>query len=94
MAAITQRTRPVQSLYLDLATVAEYWSAHRQYHHTAPILMLYALREALRLVLEEGVPQRWHRHAHLAAGLRAGLEALELELFAEPTAGRVPLTCG
>jgi alanine-glyoxylate transaminase / serine-glyoxylate transaminase / serine-pyruvate transaminase len=92
MAAITQRTRPVQSFYLDLATLAEYWSARRQYHHTAPILMLYALHEALRLVLEEGVPQRWHRHAHLAAGLRAGLEALELELFAEPTARLDPLT--
>jgi len=91
-AAITQRTRPVQSFYLDLATVAEYWSARRQYHHTAPILMLYALHEALRLVLEEGVPQRWRRHAHLAAGLRAGLEALELELFAEPTARLDPLT--
>ena len=91
-AAITQRTRPVQSFYLDLATIAEYWSARRQYHHTAPILMLYALREALRLVMEEGVPQRWRRHAHLAAGLRAGLEALELELFAEPTARLDPLT--
>jgi alanine-glyoxylate transaminase/serine-glyoxylate transaminase/serine-pyruvate transaminase len=58
MAAITQRTHPVQSFYLDLATLAEYWSARRQYHHTAPILLLYALHEALRLVLEEGVPQR------------------------------------
>ena len=92
MAAITQRTRPVQSFYLDLATLVEYWSARRQYHHTAPILLLYALHEALRLVLEEGVPQRWHRHAHLAAGLRAGLEALELELFADPTARLDPLT--
>src|SRR5215510_15589866 len=92
MAAITQRTRPVQSFYLDLATLAEYWSARRQYHHTAPILMLYALHAALRLVMEEGVPQRWRRHAHLAAGLRAGLEALELELFADPTARLDPLT--
>jgi alanine-glyoxylate transaminase/serine-glyoxylate transaminase/serine-pyruvate transaminase len=91
-AAMTQRTRPVQSFYLDLATLAEYWSARRQYHHTAPILLLYALHEALRLVLEEGVPQRWHRHAQLAAGLRAGLEALELKLFADPTARLDPLT--
>jgi len=90
--AITQRVRPVQSFYLDLATVAEYWSASRRYHHTAPILMLYALREALRLVMEEGVPQRWYRHAHLAAGLRAGLEALELELFADPASRLDPLT--
>ena len=90
--AVTQRTRPVQSLYLDIATVAEYWSASRRYHHTAPILMLYALREALRLLMEEGVPQRWHRHAHTAAGLRAGLEALELELFADPAYRLDPLT--
>jgi alanine-glyoxylate transaminase / serine-glyoxylate transaminase / serine-pyruvate transaminase len=89
---VTQRHHPVQSLYLDLVTLEDYWSERRRYHHTAPILMLYALREALRLLLEEGVQQRWHRHAHTAAGLRAGLAALDLELFAEPTARLDPLT--
>src|SRR4029450_12329590 len=58
MAAITQRTRPVQSFYLDLATLAEYWSARRQYHHTSPPLMLYALHEALRLGAERESAER------------------------------------
>jgi alanine-glyoxylate transaminase / serine-glyoxylate transaminase / serine-pyruvate transaminase len=89
---VTQRHRPVQSLYLDMAALADYWSERRRYHHTAPILLLYALREALRLILEEGVQQRWQRHAHIAAGLRAGLEALELELFAAPAYRLDPLT--
>ena len=82
----------MQSFYLDLATLEDYWSEKRRYHHTAPILMLYAFREALRLIMEEGLRQRWHRHAHTAAGLRAGLEALELELFAEPAYRLDPLT--
>jgi alanine-glyoxylate transaminase/serine-glyoxylate transaminase/serine-pyruvate transaminase len=54
--------------------------------------MLYAFREALRLIMEEGIEQRWQRHAHIAAGLRAGLEALELELFAAPAYCLDPLT--
>ncbi len=89
---VTHRNSLVQSLYLDLATLEDYWSERRRYHHTAPILMLYALREALRLLMEEGVQQRWQRHAHTAAGLRAGLEALELELFADPAYRLDPLT--
>ena len=89
---VTQRQSPVQSLYLDLVTLEDYWSERRRYHHTAPILMLYALREALRLLMEEGVQQRWQRHAHTAAGLRAGLAALELELFADPAYRLDPLT--
>jgi alanine-glyoxylate transaminase/serine-glyoxylate transaminase/serine-pyruvate transaminase len=75
-----------------MATLEDYWSERRRYHHTVPILMLYALREALRLIMEEGVRQRWQRHAHTAAGLRAGLEALELELFADPGYRLDPLT--
>jgi alanine-glyoxylate transaminase/serine-glyoxylate transaminase/serine-pyruvate transaminase len=89
---VTRRNSQVQSFYLDMATLEDYWSESRRYHHTAPILMLYALREALRLVMEEGVRQRWQRHAHTAAGLRAGLEALELELFADPAYRLDPLT--
>jgi len=54
--------------------------------------MLYAFREALRLIMEEGLRQRWQRHAQTAAGLRAGLQALELELFAAPGYRLDPLT--
>ena len=89
---LTQRKSPVQSLYLDMATLEDYWSESRRYHHTAPILMLYAFREALRLIMEEGLRQRWQRHAQTAAGLRAGLQALELELFAAPGYRLDPLT--
>ena len=62
------------------------------YHHTSPILMLYALREALRLLMEEGLEQRWQRHAGHAAALRAGLDAMGLALFADPEAILDPLT--
>ncbi|HEY7495578.1 MAG TPA: alanine--glyoxylate aminotransferase family protein [Candidatus Tectomicrobia bacterium] len=89
---LTQRKSPVQSFYLDMVTLADYWSERRRYHHTAPILMLYAFREALRLIMEEGLRQRWQRHAHTAAALRAGLQALELELFADANYRLDPLT--
>ncbi len=72
----SRRTR-VQSWYLDAGLVAEYWAeAKRAYHHTAPISMIYALREALRLVLEEGLDGRFARHRRHSAALMAGLSAL------------------
>ena len=80
-----KRDRSVQSWYLDLSLIGGYWSpeaggAPRSYHHTAPINMLYALHEALRLALEEGLPARFERHARNAELLRAGLVDLGLEL--------------
>ena len=62
------------------------------YHHTAPISMIYALREALRMAMEEGMEERIRRHARNAGALRAGLEALGLELFADPSYRLNPLT--
>ncbi len=77
--AIRRRRTPCQSWYLDLALVAEYWAENtRAYHHTAPISMLYALREALRLVEEEGLPARFERHRVNSAALLAGLAELSL----------------
>src|SRR5687768_10283651 len=58
----TKRKRKVQSWYLDVNLLASYWGQERVYHHTAPISMNYALHEALRLVLEEGLENRWNRH--------------------------------
>ncbi|HEV2499420.1 MAG TPA: hypothetical protein VGR97_08410, partial [Candidatus Acidoferrales bacterium] len=55
----------------------------RTYHHTAPISLVFALREALRIVLEEGLPARWERHKENRDALVAGLEAMGLELFVE-----------
>lgn len=89
MAAIRGRRVPVASWYMDLSLHERYWQGERIYHHTAPVLTMYALREACRLAVEEGLPARWARHERLFAGLVAGLEALGLELFAAP-AHRLP----
>ena len=89
---LRERTTKVQSFYLDLTSLETYWSERRFYHHTAPILMVYSLREALRMAMEEGHESRIKRHAVNAGGLRAGLEALGLELFADPDYRLNPLT--
>jgi alanine-glyoxylate transaminase / serine-glyoxylate transaminase / serine-pyruvate transaminase len=94
VTAIKTRRTPCQSWYLDMALIAEYWAeGARAYHHTAPISMLYALREALRLVEEEGLPARFARHRLNGEALIAGLT--ELGLPPLPPAGhRLPmLTC-
>lgn len=74
--AINKRKHKVQSWYLDMGMVQRYWGEERFYHHTAPITMIYALREALRLVHEEGLPQRWNRHRRNHEALKVGLAAL------------------
>ena len=87
------RKTPVQSFYLNLGDLESYWAQEaRTYHHTAPISMIYSLREALRMVMEEGLEERIGHHARNAAALRAGLEALGLGLFAEPNYRLNPLT--
>jgi len=89
VAATHARRSPVQSWYLDLSLITRYWGSDRVYHHTAPITMLYALREALCLVGEEGLDARWDRHQRLSKALIAGLEALGLPILA-PKAHRAP----
>ena len=69
------------SWYLDLTMLEAYWGSERTYHHTAPISMTYALREALRIIEEEGLESRWERHATNATELWEGLEALGLTLI-------------
>lgn len=79
LAAVKRRRTPCQSWYLDMSLIADYWAeGTRAYHHTAPISMLYALREALRLVEEEGLPTRFNRHRTNSDALVAGLEELGL----------------
>ena len=94
VAVIKARRTPCQSWYLDLALVADYWTdGTRAYHHTAPISMLYALREALRLVDEEGLPARFLRHRLNSEALVAGLNELGLTPL-PPSEHRLPmLTC-
>ena len=76
------RTSKVQSFYLDLSELTSYWD-RRAYHHTAPISMIYALREALRIIGEEGIESRWERHLRNAGALHAGLEAMGLTIVAD-----------
>jgi alanine-glyoxylate transaminase/serine-glyoxylate transaminase/serine-pyruvate transaminase len=75
---ISKRKTKVQSWYFDISLLSHYWDADRFYHHTAPITMIYALREGLRLVLEEGLETRWARHQRHHRALKAGLAALGL----------------
>jgi alanine-glyoxylate transaminase / serine-glyoxylate transaminase / serine-pyruvate transaminase len=89
---IHTREHPV-SYSLDLLLLERYW-VHRPavYHHTAPVLHIYALYEALREVALEGLPERWDRHARAAAHLQQGLTARGLELLADPEHQLAPLT--
>jgi alanine-glyoxylate transaminase/serine-glyoxylate transaminase/serine-pyruvate transaminase len=77
------RKTPVQSWYLDLSMVKKYWGQERFYHHTAPINMLYALDEALSIVLEEGLEARHERHRQAHARLRAGLAELGITYLSQ-----------
>ncbi len=73
---IASRKTKVQSWYLDMQMLQRYWGSDRFYHHTAPISMNYALREALALVIEEGLDARHARHKLNAQALAAGLAAM------------------
>ena len=92
MDVVAKRPTKVQSFYFNLKDLESYWNQTRAYHHTSPINMTYALREALRMMMEEGQENRIHRHAKVAAGLRAGAEALGLDLLAEEGHRLNPLT--
>lgn len=83
LARMDARKTKVQSWYLDMTMIRNYWGADRVYHHTAPINMTYALREALAIVLEEGLEPRIARHRRNHLALRAGLEAIGLNFIPE-----------
>ena len=80
LESVRSRETPPTSWYLDLNLNANYWYEPRVYHHTSPVTMVLALGEGLRVVLEEGLENRFARHERNAAALRAGLEALGLEV--------------
>jgi alanine-glyoxylate transaminase / serine-glyoxylate transaminase / serine-pyruvate transaminase len=75
---LEERRSKVPNWYLDLTGVQKYWGKERTYHHTAPISSVYALYEALRIVAEEGLEQRWARHRRVAEMFWGGLDALGL----------------
>jgi alanine-glyoxylate transaminase/serine-glyoxylate transaminase/serine-pyruvate transaminase len=78
---LRNRKKKVQSWYFDLTTAMNYWGKDRLYHHTPPISLIYALREAMRLTMEEGLQVRWERHRMNQQALIAGVEAMGLELL-------------
>jgi alanine-glyoxylate transaminase/serine-glyoxylate transaminase/serine-pyruvate transaminase len=90
MKVLENRKTPVVSWYLDLTMIRNYWGGDRKYHHTAPINMIYALREALRIVAEEGLEARWARHRLNHRALVAGVEAMGLSMLV-PEAERLPM---
>ena len=84
LAKLRARRSVVRSWYFDLGLVLSYWNGDggRAYHHTAPINLVYALREALRLVHDEGLEARWARHERAHEALRAALRGLGFERIA------------
>ena len=88
---LDNRKTKVQSWFLDLSMVKNYWAgAKRTYHHTAPVSQMYALREALRIVLEEGLENRFERHRRNHILLRDGLEEMGFEFLVDE-AFRLPM---
>jgi len=81
---IVSRKTKVQSWYLDVSMLANYWGQNRVYHHTGPINMTYALHEALRIVLEEGLNACFARHALNHRAMKAGLAAIGIDYASNP----------
>jgi alanine-glyoxylate transaminase/serine-glyoxylate transaminase/serine-pyruvate transaminase len=78
---LASRKGKVPNWYLDISLLNNYWGSDRVYHHTAPVNMNYGMREALRLLSEEGLEQAWARHRSNAERLWIGLERLDLQLL-------------
>lgn len=91
LEAMDARSNAVSSWYLDISMLRNYWGADRAYHHTAPINMNYALHQALRLVLDEGLENRFARHRQHHEALKAGLEALGISYSVTEPSHRLPM---
>jgi alanine-glyoxylate transaminase/serine-glyoxylate transaminase/serine-pyruvate transaminase len=89
VAAIKKRKQPVSSWYLDITLLEKYWGSERVYHHTSSSTLNYALLEALRLIEEEGLQNRFDRHFKNHQALVAGVEAMGLQMHVNP-AYRLP----
>ena len=79
-AKLAARQDKVPNWYLDVSLLNQYWGSDRVYHHTAPVNMNFGMREALRLLAEEGLDNAWARHRRNAEALWTGLESLGLEM--------------
>src|ERR1700685_2664697 len=80
MDFLNSRTTPSRSWYLDLKLIHDYSTVSHRYHHTAPISMFYALREALLVIAEEGIENRWERHRRCHRSFVKGIEAMGLRM--------------
>jgi len=89
MEFLRARTIPSRSWYLDLKLIHDYSTVSHRYHHTAPISMFYALREALLVVADEGIENRWERHRRCNKVFVKGIEAMGLKMHV-PEAHRIP----
>lgn len=78
MEKLQRRESKVENWYLDMQLLGKYWGSERVYHHTAPINLYYALREALRLIAEEGLTNCWQRHQKTAEYFWEGLQGMGL----------------
>ena len=90
MRVIEARRSKVPNWYLDMTMIRDYWGPARKYHHTPAINMMYGLREALRIVFEEGLEARFARHMKNHLALVAGLEAMGLSMLV-PEDERLPM---
>ncbi len=81
---IKNRKKPVQSYYLDLQSLHRYWNGDHSYHHTACSNIVYGVREAVRIAMEEGLEARWARHQLNGDAVKAGIEAMGLKLLTKP----------
>ena len=79
-AKLAARQDKVPNWYLDVSLLNQYWGSDRVYHHTAPVNMNFGMREALRLLAEEGLDNAWARHRRNAEALWTGLESIGLEM--------------
>jgi len=80
MEFLNSRKTPPRSWYLDLKLIHDYSTVSHRYHHTAPISMFYALREALLVVTDEGIEKRWERHRRCHQSFVKGIEAMGLSM--------------
>src|ERR1700733_13312602 len=80
MEFLRARTTPPRSWYLDLKLIHDYSTVSHRYHHTAPISMFYALREALLVIAEEGIENRWERHRRCNRAFVKGIEEMGLRM--------------
>lgn len=87
---LLNRKTPVQSWYFDFSATMAFWGKDRTYHHTPAVSLVYALREALRILIEEGLTESWERHRTNQQSLIAGLEAMGMEMFVSDPKDRLP----